>query len=145
MRVNKTNQYVTWSHSRALPGHSVVTGVKTVCAGGMTRNSQVLWRVGHERNSRLGQCQDNGGDLNVCYQVAKFHEILMFVCLQKAPNNARVPTSHETLEIKFHAFSMTKLAIFHDHFRGLFSRNFSREIHFWKSSYLWLYFEWKLG
>ena len=50
-------------------------------------------------------------------------------CLSPVRNtNLHQQRSHETLEMKFHDFSMTKSAIFHDHFRGEDSRNFSQEI-----------------
>ena len=45
----------------------------------------------------------------------------------------RVPTKLRKLNsMTFPWLSMTKIAIFHDHFLGQDSRNFSRKIHFWK-------------
>ena len=53
----------------------------------------------------------------------------MFVCLQQ--NAKQCQGSLKIMETKFHDFSMTKLAIFPDHFHGKDGRNFPGEIHHW--------------
>ena len=39
--------------------------------------------------------------------------------------------SHKKLRTKFHDFSMTNFAIFHDHLQSRFSQFFIKEIHYW--------------
>ena len=43
-------------------------------------------------------------------------------------NKLIIQNSHKILETKFHVFSMTKSATFHDHFCGQDSHNFSRNL-----------------